>query len=85
MHSSARVSDRLSNNNVISIVTVSSVYSNLSHLYGNAVAAYFAFSNALPSVIIEWIFTVLLWLNAPYGYLCFVRAIYHQVYMYIKH
>ena len=41
--------------------------------------------NAFPSVIIKWIFAVLQWLNAPYGSLCFVRATYHQVYIYIKH
>ena len=72
-------------NNIVAVDTVSRIYSNLAHRYGNSISALFDFGNAFPSVIIQWILLVLQWLKAPHGIICLVRACYHEVYMYIKH
>ena len=79
------ISGRHFTNNVILIDTVCRVYSNLVQKYGSAIAAFFDFSNAFPSVFLQWIFLVLRWLNLPTGLYNFFVALYHNVLCFIAH
>ena len=61
------ISGRHFTDNILFVDTVMRVYSNLYKRYGKSVAAFFDFSNAFPSVALQWIFLVLRWLRMPRG------------------
>ena len=71
-------------NNIVVIDTVSRMHSNLHSKYGGAVAAFFDFGNAFPSLAVGWIMLVE-WLEVPTGIYCLVQALYHDVSMYLQH
>eukprot|EP00973_Karenia_brevis_P074321 10326108-Karenia_brevis.AAC.1 len=71
--------------NILVVDAIMRVYSNLHHKYGQSIAAFFDFSNAFPSVSLQWIFLVLKWLKLPRGVINFFEAIYHDVHCFIKH
>ena len=79
------IKGRYHTNNIPTVDTISRIYSHCCHKYGNAVAAFFDFANTFPSVALAWIFLVLKWLRVPEGIICFVRALYHNVCLYLKH
>ena len=61
------------------------MYSNLHKQYGNAVLAFFYFSNAFPFIALNWIFSGLDAMKAPAGLRNFVRVLYSDCNAYIKH
>eukprot|EP00973_Karenia_brevis_P010096 1366591-Karenia_brevis.AAC.1 len=61
------ISGRHFTDNLLTIDTTMRVYSNLHQKYGQAVAAFFDFSNAFPSITLQWIFLVIRWLKLPQG------------------
>ena len=72
-------------NKVLLVDTVSRIYSNLFSKYGTALAAFFDFANAFPSLAIQFIFLVIDCLGMPQGLQNFIRALYHNVYAFLKH
>eukprot|EP00973_Karenia_brevis_P064230 8926077-Karenia_brevis.AAC.1 len=54
-------------NNIVEVDTISRIYSNACTKHGNAVAAYFDFANAFPSLFLPWLFAVLDWIELPLG------------------
>ena len=61
------------------------IYSNACQKHGNAIAAFFDFANAFPSVALGWIYLVLHWLDVPLGIKNFVHCLYCGVQTFLKH
>ena len=79
------ITSRHFTNNVIRVDNVFRIYSNLYKTYGTALASFFDFAIAFPSLAIQFIFLVNAWLGMPQGLQNFIRALYHDVYAFLKH
>ena len=79
------ISKRYFTNNITEVDAISRIYSNLCGLRGNAIAAYFDFDNAFPSIFLQWLFIVLVWIEMPLGVNSLIHRIYYKVQTFLKH
>ena len=79
------IKGRYFTNNVAHVDTICRQFSNLYHIYGNAIAVFFDFCNAFPSIALQCIPLVLQQLGAPLGFVSFVHFLYHDVHCFLKH
>ena len=78
------ISDRHFTDNILVLDSLSRIYSNQCSKFSNSTLAFFDFSNAFPSVCIQWIFRTLELLRVPVGIRRFIRCLYHQCNAYMK-
>eukprot|EP00973_Karenia_brevis_P021038 2894101-Karenia_brevis.AAC.1 len=59
------IKDRHFTDNLVLVDMTMRMYSNLINKFGQAIAAFFDFSNAFPSIALAWMFLVFEWLGMP--------------------